>query len=198
MTQSIGKSWVDFENVDLASFSAHKFFGIKGIGCLIKKENILIEPLINGGKSTTIFRSWTPQLPLIVSLAKALRLSLENINEKRKKVEELNNYLKEQLKSIDRVIINSNQYCIPHILNISILGAKPETIQHALEEYNIYISTQTACSEDNSKSLSVLALTNDLERAKSSIRISISHLTTKEELDEFISSLKKIISNLLS
>ncbi len=198
LTQSIGKEIVNMENIDLASFSAHKFYGLKGIGCLIKKENILIEPLINGGKSTTIFRSGTPQLPLIVSLAKALRLSLENINEKRKKVEELNNYLKEQLKSIDRVIINSNQYCIPHILNISILGAKPETIQHALEEYNIYISTQTACSEDNSKSLSVLALTNDLERAKSSIRISISHLTTKEELDEFISSLKKIISNLLS
>ncbi len=57
LTQSIGKEIVNMENIDLASFSAHKFYGLKGIGCLIKKENILIEPLINGGKSTTIFRS---------------------------------------------------------------------------------------------------------------------------------------------
>ena len=195
LTQSMGKEIINLENIDLASFSAHKFYGIKGIGCLIKKEKISLEPLINGGKSTTEFRSGTPQLPLIVSLSKALRLSIENLDNNKKKVEELRNYLIEQLKSIDKVSINSNSNCIPHIVNISIIGFKPETIQHALEEYDIYISTQTACAEDNSKSLSVLALTNDLERAKSSIRISISHLTTKEELDTLVFSLKKIIDN---
>ena len=196
LTQSMGKEIINLENIDLASFSAHKFYGIKGIGCLIKKEKITIEPLINGGKSTTEFRSGTPQLPLIVSMARALRLSIESLNDNRNKVIELRKYLIEKIRIIDRVIINSNEYCIPHIVNISILGSKPETIQHALEEYDIYISTQTACAEDNSKSLSVLALTNDLERAKSSVRISISHLTTKEELDTFASSLKKILENL--
>ena len=195
LTQSMGKELVNLENIDLASFSAHKFYGIKGIGCLIKKENIIIEPLINGGKSTTEFRSGTPQLPLIVSLAKALRISLENINDNRKKVEDLNKYLKDQLSSIDKISINSNSFCIPHIVNVSILNSKPETIQHALEEYDIYISTQTACAEDNSKSNAVLALTNDLEKAKSTIRISLSYLTTKEEIDKLIDSLKKIIDN---
>ena len=186
MTQSVGKESVSLENVDLASFSAHKIYGIKGIGCLVKKENILIEPLINGGKSTTPFRSGTPALPLIVSFAKALRLAVENLDEKKKTVYELNAYLKNKLKVYDKVVINSNDYCIPHILNISVLNYKPETLQHALEENDIYISTQTACSEDNSKSDAVYYLTNNEMCSKSSVRISISYLTTKNEIDKFL------------
>ena len=185
-TQSIGKEKVDLTNVDLASFSAHKIFGIKGIGCLIKKEKIELEPLIHGGKSTTIYRSGTPALPLIVSLAKALRLALEDLDDKIKKIQEFNNYLKEKLSSYEKVKINSNEHSIPQILNLSVLGVKPETMQHALEEYDVYISTQTACSSGSPISQAVLALTNDEERAKSSIRISLSYVTTKEELDEFL------------
>ena len=185
-TQSIGKEKVDLTNVDLASFSAHKIFGIKGIGCLIKKEKIELEPLIHGGKSTTIYRSGTPALPLIVSLAKALRLALEDLDDKIKKIQEFNDYLKEKLSSYEKVKINSNEHSIPQILNLSVLGVKPETMQHALEEYDVYISTQTACSSGSPISQAVLALTNDEERAKSSIRISLSYVTTKEELDEFL------------
>ena len=83
-------------------------------------------------------------------------------------------------------MINSNDYSIPHILNISVLNYKPETLQHALEEYDIYISTQTACSSNDGLSQAVYSLTKDEERAKTSVRISISHLTTKEEINTFI------------
>ena len=197
MTQSIGKEKVSFENIDLASFSAHKFFGIKGIGCLIKKEKIELVPLIHGGKSTTVYRSGTPALPLIVSLSKALRLSLDNIDEKYKHVENLNRYLKDKLKKYENVLINSNDCCIPHILNVSVLGIKPEVMQHALEEDDIYISTQTACSKSG-PSKAVLALTNDIERANSSIRISISYCTTKEEIDIFLKSFDKHYKKLIS
>ena len=69
VTQSIGKEKVDFTNIDLASFSGQKFYGMKGVGCLIKKESIILESLIHGGKSTTVFRSGTPATALIVSLA---------------------------------------------------------------------------------------------------------------------------------
>lgn len=186
ITQAIGKINIDISNIDLVSFSAHKFYGIKGIGCLIKKEKIELTPLIHGGKSTTIYRSGTPCLPLIVSMSKALRLALENINEKEKYVKELNKYLKELLNNYDKVKINSNEYSIPHILNISIIGVKPETMLHALERYEIYVSTKSACSDTNSKSKAVYALTNDINRANSSVRISLSHLTTQEEIDEFI------------
>lgn len=186
ITQAVGKINIDISSIDLVSFSAHKFYGVKGIGCLIKKEKIELTPLIHGGKSTTIYRSGTPFLPLIVSMSKALRLALENINEKEKYVKVLNNYLKEKLNKYDKVKINSNEYSIPHILNISIIGVKPETMLHALEKYEIYVSTQSACSDTNSKSKAVYALTNDINRANSSIRISLSHLTTQEEIDEFI------------
>ncbi|MDY3800914.1 MAG: cysteine desulfurase family protein [Bacilli bacterium] len=191
ITQAVGKIKLDLKNVDLASFSAHKFFGVKGIGALIKKENINIEPLIHGGKSTTIYRSGTPTLPLIVSTAKALRLAYEDIDIKYNHVLELNKYLKNELSKIDNIHINSNDLCIPHILNLSVVGIKPETFLHALEEYDVYISTQTACSKSGSHSKSVYALTHDEKIASSSIRISISYITTKDEIDKFIEIFKE-------
>ena len=191
LTQAIGKIKIDTTNIDLFSFTAHKFFGIKGIGCLVKKDKIVIEPLIHGGKSTTIYRSGTPMPALIVSLAKALRLALTDLDKKYNKVLELNNYLKEKLSTYDLVKINSNDKCIPQVLNISVLGVKPETMLHALESDDIFISTQSACSASNNLSKAVLSVTKDEARASSSIRISISYLTTKEEIDAFLKSFKK-------
>ena len=191
LTQAIGKINIDISNIDLFSFTAHKFFGIKGIGCLVKKDKIVIEPLIHGGKSTTIYRSGTPMPALIVSLAKALRLALENLDEKYNKLLKLNKYLKEKLSGYELVRINSNDRCIPNILNISVLGVKPETMLHALECDDIYISTQSACSASNSLSKAVLSVTNDEKRAQSSIRISLSYLTTYDEIDEFLHSFDK-------
>ena len=196
MTQSIGKENINLDNIDLASFSGHKIYGLVGIGCLIKKEHVLLEPLISGGKSVTSFRSGTPQTALIVSLAKAVRLALTDIDNKKEKVSELNKYLKDKLKNYQDVFINSNDMCIPHILNISVLKYKPETLQHSFEEYDIYISTKTACSNKDQKSISVYELTKDENKALTSVRISLSHLTTKEELDEFINAFDKIYNKL--
>ena len=196
MTQSVGKQKVDLSDIDLVSFSGHKIYGMKGIGVLVKKENIDITPLIHGGKSTTIYRSGTPCLPLIVSLSKALRLILEDLDKKYEKVLELNKYLKDNIKDLKDVYINSNDYSIPHMLNISALGIKPETMQHALEEDDIYVSTQSACSSGKGVSQAVLSITHDEKRASSSIRVSISYLTTKEEIDEFIKSFKKNVERL--
>lgn len=194
VTQSIGKEKIDLSVVDLASFSGQKFYGMKSIGCLIKKESIAIEPLIHGGKSTTIFRSGTPATPLIASLAKALRLAYEDFDKKLDVVKELNSYLKEELSKLD-VFINSNDYCVPHILNISLKGIKSETMLHALEGHEIYVSTQTACSTGN-YSKAVYAVVRDEERAGKSLRISLSYLTTKEELNRFISVFKKLLEEL--
>ena len=196
LTQAIGKVNIDTKNIDLFSFTAHKFYGLKGIGCLVKKDKIVIEPLIHGGKSTTIYRSGTPVPALIVSLAKALRLALDSLEKKYNKILESNNYLKEKLLTYDKVRINSNDKCIPHILNLSILGVKPEVMLHALESDDIFISTQSACSLTNTSSKAVLSVTNDIDRAQSSIRISISSLTTKKELDTFLKSFDKCYNKL--
>ena len=195
LTQLITKKKIDLTNIDLASFSAHKFYGIKGIGCLIKKERIKIEPLIHGGKSTTNYRSGTPATSLIASLGKALELAYTNMDKKYKHVQELNTYLKEKISKLNNIHINSNEYCLPHILNFSIISKNPNEIQEYLSNKEIYISTQTACSSGSNISPSVLALTNNKEYAKSSLRVSISHLTTKEELDIFIKELSKLLGS---
>lgn len=195
MTQSIGKEQIDLSNIDLASMTSQKFYGLKGAGLLIKKDNISIDPLIHGGKSTTIYRSGTPALGLIVSTSKALRLMYEDLDKKIAYVKELNNYLRDKLLKIDKVHINSTKYAVPHILNISIEDIKPETMQHALEMEDIYLSTQTACST-GAISKAVYAITKNQEYAKSSIRISLSHLTTKKELDIFVTTLQQKIREL--
>lgn len=194
VTQSIGKEEIDLSVVDMASISCQKFYGMKGIGCLIKRESLVIEPLIHGGKSTTVFRSGTPATPLIASFAKALRLAYEDFDNKLKHVVELNKYLKDKLNELD-VYINSNNYCLPHIVNISLKNIKSEVMLHALEEHDIYISTQTACSTGN-YSASVYAVTQDKDKASRSIRISLSYLTTKEEIDTFIKVFNDCIKKL--
>ena len=195
-TQAIGKKEINLDNIDLYSFSGHKIYGLDGVGCLIKKEYLKLVPQIHGGKSQTIYRSGTPTVALDVSLAKALKLTFNNYEDRIKTVLNNYNYLINELKKIDGVIINSNDKCVPHIINLSLLGVKPETVLHALEQYDIYISTKTACSDKEDYSLSVLELTKDLDKAKSSFRISISYLTTKEELDYFLDKFKIIVNNL--
>ena len=113
-------------------------------------------------------------------------------------VTDLNKKLIDGLKKIDGVTINSNEYCLPHVVNLSIKGIKPETLLHALEEDDIYISTKTACSKDDAISLAVYTLTRDEDKAKSSIRVSLSHLTKENEIDYFLEKLQENIKKLQS
>lgn len=194
ITQALGKVPVSLHNVDLASFSAHKFYGLKGIGGLVKKEKVELKPLFDGGKSTTRYRSGTPALALITSLAKALRLSLETINVEY--VKQLNDKIQMKLKEMLDVHINSTSQSIPHILNISVHGVKPETLLHALEEKDIYISTMSACSSSQSESLAVKSVTHNTLDATTSIRISLSVHTAQEEVDMFLKVFKEVVSKL--
>ena len=190
ITQIVGKDEFDLSNIDLASFSMHKIFGFKGIGGLIKKEHVRFTPLIHGGKSTSIFRSGTPQTGLIVSSGVAVCDAFSDIKEKYSKVKGLNDYLKDSIK--DMVIINSNQYSIPHILNFSIKNISSDDALEFFSNNDIFISSKTACSSGN-YSFVINTLYKDMERALTSVRVSISYMTTKEEIDIFINKLKELI-----
>ena len=196
-TQAIGKVNINYEDVDLISFSAHKFFGPKGIGVLLKKENIVIQSQIQGGNSTTKYRSGTPATPLIVSIAKALRLCNQNLEDKINEIKKLNSIIRSKLSSYNNVHINSTDKSIPHILNFSVTKIKPETFLHALEEKNIFISTKSACSKNNSKSNSVMAVTKNEDYANYSLRISLSYLTTIEEINYFLEKFDECYNSLL-
>lgn len=190
-TQAVGKIPIDLEGIDLFSMSAHKFFGMKGIGCLIKKKSIELMPLIHGGKSQTSYRSGTPALALIVSMAKALRLVLENLEINQTKVEKEYHFLKEELSKIPGVVINSPEHGSPYILNISIPHIKPETMIHALEQEEVYISTKTACAKDTTSSLTLVTMGKPPEICTSSLRISLSEITSEEEILKFLKIFKK-------
>lgn len=195
-TQAIGKIKIDLNNIDFISFSAHKFYGPCGIGALLKKDNIIIDNLVHGGLSTTKYRSGTPQTALIVSMAKALRLAYQEIDKKYEYIQKLNTKIMREILNKKDIHVNSTNNSIPHILNFSIKNIKPETMLHALEKYDIYISTKSACSSKNSISTSVYAVYKNESYASTSLRISLSHLTTLEEIEYFIEKFNECYNNL--
>ena len=135
----------------------------------------------------------TPPLPLIVS--KAVRLATTDIEKRERFIERLNQKIVDALSKYEGVMINKTKYSIPHILNISLRNIKAETFLHALEEYEVYVSTNTACASGNVSS-SVMAIYNDKVRADSTLRISLSHLTTTEEVNKFINYFDQIYKKL--
>lgn len=195
VTQAIGKYSIDLDLFDLASFSAHKFYGPKGIGVLTRKTPHILEPLIHGGHSTTVFRSGTPIPALILAFAEALKIATENLGEKTRYVEQVNAYARNALKDLPKLVYNSDSAtCIPHILNVSLLGYLSSKTVLFLEKKGIFLSNHSACSSEEKLSTAVMALCHDEERAKSSFRISLSYRTTFKEIDELVQALKAMVS----
>ena len=194
MVQALGKLPIHLDGIDCASFSAHKIYGLKGSGLLYKNRKTTLVPLINGGQQEFSLRGGTSNACTNIVFAKTLRLALENFTEKEKYVKELRHYLVQELATLDNVVINTGGVCTNHIINFSCVGYKPEVILHALEDEDILISTRSACSSHTSDVSRVMKQLNiDESIAKSALRISISDLTKKEEIDKFIYCLKNIL-----
>ncbi len=195
MTQAVGKVSISMHDVDLATFTAHKIYGPKGIGLLYKNNNIELTPILYGSGKTNMLNPGTPALPLIVAFSKALRLATTDIEKRERFIERLNLKIVDALKKYNGVMINKTKYSIPHILNISLRNIKAETFLHALEEFEIYVSSNTACSSATLSS-SVMAVYDDKVRASSTLRISLSHLTTTDEINKFIMYFNEIYRKL--
>ncbi|MBO4865319.1 MAG: cysteine desulfurase [Ruminococcus sp.] len=192
-TQAIGKIKLDLTGVHTVSFAPHKFNGLKGFGVLYKAKSIILEPLIHGGASTTIYRSGTPDAPAAAACAAALEYAFDELEERNSRVSELNQKLRDHFLENNMISINSPDDAVPHILNISVNGIKGEEIRRLLDEQGVCVSVKSACSVANTPSRSVMALFHDRKRALSSWRISLSHLTTDAELEKFIEILGSII-----
>ena len=195
-TQAIGKVDIDFSNVDLISFTPHKFYGIPGVGVLIKKKNVNLVPLINGGKSTTVYRSGTPTTALIASTDKALEIALKNRKKRFEQVLKLNKKVIEHLKKYNFIHINNTDKSVPFTINFSIKGINSKEFAKMLENNEVYVSTKTTCCSDNTPSKLVYALTKDKNLASTSLRVSISHITTEEEIDNFLDIFDNCIEEL--
>lgn len=191
-TQAVGKIKVDFSNCDFVTFSPHKFYGLNGTGVLLNLNGFKINPIIHGGKSTTIYRSGTPVTANATSLSKALEIALNNLEERYMYIEKLNKKIREELSIYSNININSPKHSIPHTLNISTKGIDAKKIVKYLEKNKIYVSTSSACSLGNTPSKSVYAITNDMDLASNTIRISLSHLTNESDIDKFLNVFKTI------
>ena len=185
-TQAVGKIPVSFEGVDTMSLTAHKFYGLNGIGLLIKRRNLALEPLIHGGESTTIYRSGTPTVALASSLACALDLAVTDLPNRVDHVAKLNAELRAALSTYPLVRINSPEHTIPHVLNLSVRNVKGTVFQRELDAKGVCVSVKSACSSDGLPSRAVFAVSRDRRNALSSWRISLSHLTTEEEIKAFL------------
>ena len=185
-TQAVGKIPVSFEGVDTMSLTAHKFYGLNGIGLLIKRRNLALEPLIHGGESTTIYRSGTPTVALASSLACALDLAVIDLPGRVDHVAKLNAELRVALSTYPLVHINSPEHAIPHVLNLSVRNVKGTVFQRELDAKGVCISVKSACSSDGLPSRAVFAVSRDRRNALSSWRISLSHLTTEDEIKAFL------------
>lgn len=195
-SQAIGKVKIDYSNVDLITVAPHKFYGINGIGMLIKKKNVSLKPIIHGGKSTTVFRSGTPVLANIVATDKALSIATKEAENRYQHVLKLNKKIMKHLSQYPKIHINNTERSIPFTINFSIKGVKSVDIAKWLEEQEIYVSTKTSCCPVETPSKLVYALTKDKTLASSSVRISLSHLTTEEEIDTFLKKIDEYMKEL--
>lgn len=191
-SQSIGKVTIDYRNCDLITIAPHKFYGLNGVSILVKKHNVSLSPLILGGKSTTIYRSGTPSTNLIAATAVALEKSIINLDERNAIIKKYYNQIITNLKEYPKVTINNTEKSIPSIINMSLSGVKSDLIVSLFNERHIMISSKTSCCPLNSPSKLVYALTKNKNLATTSIRISLSHLTTQKEVDEFLKQFAQI------
>jgi cysteine desulfurase len=192
-TQSVGKYELKLEGIDLVSLTAHKLFGLKGVGLLIKHERVPLTPLIHGGHSTTLDRRGTPATELILSMEKALGLVIKNRAENFTRIKEINHYARTKLSELPNLVFNSHDDDLPCILNFSLLGKKSTETVTFLSEKGICISNHSACESEIDLSSAVLALTGNREQALSSVRLSFAPMTTTEEIDQLLTALKEYV-----
>lgn len=198
--QAIGKIPVDVmkANVDLLSFSAHKFHGPKGIGALYIRSGVQLTPLLHGGEHMRGRRSGTLNVPYIVGMGEAMKLATEGLDYEYKVVARLRDKLEDALLKIDDVfVIGDRKHRVPNTTLISVRGIEGEAMLWDLNKAGIAASTGSACaSEDLEANPVMVAIGADKELAHTAIRLSLSRFNTEEEIDYTIGVFQKAIERL--
>ncbi len=184
-------------SIDLLSISGHKIHGPKGIGGLYINKNIVIPPLIQGGQQEKNMRSGTENVPGIVGLGEAARIIYGDIEKNKEHIQKVRNTLLAGIKKeISDFRINSDDRCLPHILNISFQDVRAEVLLHMLERDHIYVSTGSACSSHKKNSNVLTAIGLSHSEINGAIRFSFSNENTIEQMDYVLESLKKNIASM--
>ncbi len=174
---------------DLVTVSAHKIHGPKGVGALYQAGGVHIQPRTFGGGQEKNLRPGTEAVPLIAGFGEAVR-SLPDLDGELARLRELNAFCREGLLRLPGVKINSPEDALPYILNVSTCSVRSETMLHFLASKHIFVSAGSACSK--SKPSHVLAAMGlPPERIQTSLRLSFSRETQKEEIALFLDALRE-------
>lgn len=182
------------ERVDFATFSSHKFHGLRGVGFVYIKEGKKITPLLTGGGQEKEMRSTTENVAGIAATAKALRLAMENQEVFASKTQQLKEVIRKELANYpDVTIFSGEDHFAPHILTFGIKGVRGEVVVHAFEEFDIYISTTSACSSKAGKPAGTLiAMGVDKSIAQTAVRLSIDTENDMSQVEQFLTKFKLI------
>ena len=182
------------ERVDFATFSSHKFHGLRGVGFVYIKEGKKITPLLTGGGQEKEMRSTTENVAGIAATAKALRLAMENQEAFASKTQLMKEVIREELANYpDVTIFSGEDHFAPHILTFGIKGVRGEVVVHAFEEFDIYISTTSACSSKAGKPAGTLiAMGVDKSIAQTAVRLSLDLENDMSQVEQFLTKFKLI------
>lgn len=182
------------ERVDFATFSSHKFHGLRGVGFVYIKEGKKITPLLTGGGQEKEMRSTTENVAGIAATAKALRLAMENQEAFASKTQQMKEVIRKELASYpDVTIFSGEDHFAPHILTFGIKGVRGEVVVHAFEEFDIYISTTSACSSKAGKPAGTLiAMEVDKSIAQTAVRLSLDFENDMSQVEQFLTKFKLI------
>ncbi|MHB8231653.1 MAG: cysteine desulfurase family protein [bacterium] len=196
LVQVIGKSYFSLKDIplDLCSFSGHKFYALKGCGALYIKKGVKIDPIIHGGHQERGLRAGTENIGGIVSIAKALSVFKNNMNEELKRINMLGGvFLDKLFCGIEGIKLNGHPVNrLKNTINVSFDGVKSETLLFNLDLYGISASAGSACNAGAISLSHVLkAHGYDIKRIESAIRFSIGRFTTQDDIDYAVSAIKK-------
>ena len=182
------------ERVDFATFSSHKFHGLRGVGFVYIKEGKKITPLLTGGGQEKEMRSTTENVAGIVATAKALRLAMENQEAFASKTQQMKDVIRKELANYpDVTVFSGEDHFAPHILTFGIKGVRGEVVVHAFEEFDIYISTTSACSSKAGKPAGTLiAMGVDKSVAQTAVRLSLDIENDMSQVEQFLTKFKLI------
>lgn len=182
------------ERVDFATFSSHKFHGLRGVGFVYIKEGKKITPLLTGGGQEKEMRSTTENVAGIAATAKALRLAMENQEAFASKTQQMKEVIRKELANYpDVTIFSGEDHFAPHILTFGIKGVRGEVVVHAFEEFDIYISTTSACSSKAGKPAGTLiAMEVDKSIAQTAVRLSLDFENDMSQVEQFLTKFKLI------
>lgn len=186
-TQAVGKIPVDFRHlgVDTLSFSGHKFHGPRGIGAVVIRRGVQLRPLFWGGHQQQARRPGTEPVALVVGLAKALELACRDLQIRQNAVSRLRAQLLKGLRvGADPLVLNGpDAGGLPHTINVSFPGCPAELLLMKLDLAGVACSTGSACSSGSLQPSPVLrAMGRPAEILHSSLRLSLSYLTTHREI----------------